>query len=470
MGAVSEHKYLRRFSHLVAERRRAYAVVAAMMLAVVVGTVSTLILETGSSSLQSIAALALMGLVAILLPKLGRGGDLLSPPILLGGMYLFCFALGALDVVLARYYCLGPRLRDLFYDFHGISFLALFYLLIGYLLFVTGYHLHLGKSIGRLLSTGTMAMNSRRASILTVVMFSTTFGFLVLYVQQVGYGRLQGSGQSRLENLALLGEMSLVPYALGVWRCLSARRFNNSRTSKWGFFFTWGVMLPLQVVLSVLTGMRTRLLTVVSVALAGYHYGYRRLSLRSVVIGLLVMATIIMPIMSLLRSSTQHIYDWNLEYAWESIMGRTSALEGFTVTFEHLDSAPSPDPLWLMVVSGLIPRLVWPNKPVSSWIGRFSTWASGSPVKQLAPALPGELLLYFGYIGGLLAMLVLGIFWRVLFEALLAPGKRPSASAFLYILVLPLLVTSIEQGLVIPYSVVIRFLAVGTVALLFVRE
>jgi hypothetical protein len=299
-------------------------------------------------------------------------------------------------------------------------------------------------------------------------MFTGTFIVLVLYTLTEGYGRFKGTGQSGLENLILLGEMSLVFYSLSLYRFMLARKSSDSPMSKWDIFFLWGIMVPLQIAISLSIGSRMRTLNLIFMALVAYHYAYKRFTFRFV-FALACLIIIIMPTMGLLRESPERRPELTLSYPWETVMGRTSSLEGFTVTFENLDMAPEPEPFISVITTGLIPRFVWPNKPQSTFPYRFSFWVTGNPLAGVSPSMQGEFILLFGQWGGLLAMFGLGIFWRALYELFTGSETYSRSCGFIYPLLLPALLT-VEGGFIAPYSLLFRYLAVGTAVFWLVRS
>jgi hypothetical protein len=133
---------------------------------------------------------------------------------------------------------------------------------------------------------------------------------------------------------------------------------------------------------------------------------------------------------------------------------RYSALEGFTVAFEHLNTAPQPDSFAVVLASGLIPRFLWPEKPFSTYSDRFTGWASGMRASMFFPSMPGELVLHFGYIGGLIAMGVLGIGWRTLFTYCVALNN--ATLGFAYLVLASQAVTQLEVGFVVSYGALLR--------------
>jgi hypothetical protein len=402
--------------------------------------------------------------------------DVLSPPVLVGATYVALFGMAALDILMVTDGRL--RLRNEFRLYTGLSTPALIYLAAGYALFVAGYYVKAGKLIAALFPIRSGQLRSSRIPIITVVMFSFTFAILVAYTYVEGYGRRAGSSDAGtggfLENLSLLGEMSLIPMSLGFYYYWLVRK--NSRDagsgreaarlkiSKGFTFFLWRVMLPLQIAVGIWTGTRTRVIEVLLIMLAAYHYTYRRLRILALArYGLLIIAVV--PVLGTVRDRMFSNLEraetrLSLQGVWDSFMERSSALEGFTIAFEYPDAAPPPDPLWLTVVSGTIPRFLWRNKPNTTFSKDFSVWITGDKLAaEFGPALPGELMLILGDLGGLVAMCALGVLWRVLYEATIGAGLG-TGSAFIYFSILPTL-TSVEAGFVLQYGVVIRFMIVG---------
>ena len=403
--------------------------------------------------------------------------DLLSPPVLMGATYLGLFAMSAIDILIntdGR-----PRLRDEFRLYPGLSIPALLYLAGGYLLFVAGYYLRAGQLIARLFPIRSGHLRPSRIPILTVVMFCFTFTILAAYTYMLGYGRRlvtsEGGTGGFLDNLLLLGEMSLIPLALGLYYYWLAKKYSSDRAAASGreggrprvskafSFFIWRIMLPLQIALGIWIGTRTRVIGVLLIALAAYHYTYRRLRL-SMFLGCGALLIVSVPVLGIIRdamfSTSLENTHFTLENAWDSFMARSSALEGFTTAFENPDAVPPTDSLWLTLIGGAVPRFIWRDKPNTTFGHDFSVWLTGNKLAEgFTPALPGELMLSLGYAGGLAAMFGLGILWRVLYEATIGAGLG-TGSGFIYFSILPSL-TQVETGFVVQYSLVLRFVLVG---------
>jgi hypothetical protein len=285
----------------------------------------------------------------------------------------------------------------------------------------------------------------------------------------------EGGTGGFLDNLVLLGEMSLIPMALGLCYYWTAKKYSSDRAatpgreggrprvSKGFSFFIWRIMLPLQIALGVWTGTRSRVIAVFLIALGAYHYTYRRLRL-STLLGYGVLLIAVVPVLGTIRDTmfpnSLESTGLSLGGAWDSFMARSSALEAFTVAFENPDATPPTDSLWLTLVGGAVPRFIWRDKPNTTFSHDFSIWLTGNKrAEGFGPALPGELMLSCGFAGGLVAMFGLGILWRVLYEATIGSGLG-SGSAFIYFSILPSL-TGVETGFVIQYALVLRFVLVG---------
>jgi hypothetical protein len=360
------------------------------------------------------------------------------------------------------------RLRRSFLDFGGLSVAPLAALLVGYLLFVIGYKWQAGRTLARLLPFAPGKLAPWRCMAICTVVFVATFGVLVAYTNQVGYGRFKGTSpvESSLSRLSILGELSLIPYTFVAWYYMRTKAEHRGALKKRIALSLFVVMGSLQLAISTVAGMRSRVVSVILIALGARHYALRPIRTRTFLAFACFNFVVLLPALDVLRGSTEAPF--SIPMIWDSVMSRTSALEGYTVTFDGLESAPRPDPLWLVVVSGLVPHVIWEGKPLSRNSDEFSLWASSDSQAQLAPTLPGELLMHFGRIGGLVAMFALGVFWRCLFEIFIGTERRRRTWGFVYITVVPTFLTT-EAGFVLPYAFLVRFLAVSICMFLMVR-
>jgi hypothetical protein len=217
-------------------------------------------------------------------------------------------------------------------------------------------------------------------------------------------------------------------------------------------------VLPAQVILSIVVETRSRVVTFIVITLVAYHYSAKQLRTRGVIIAGVVTLAVLVPVLGNFRVTGDQ--EFSLEAGWESLARRTSAIESLTIIYENLDTAPDPDPFYWTFVTGLVPRFLWPGKPQSLATERLTYWAVGQRGRWAGPTLPGEFLMLFGYIGGLLAMAMLGAFWRFLREVSRLGESGPWVA--LYVIAVPTLLT-VEVGFVSPYSVLMRFMVVAAI-------
>jgi len=399
-----------------------------------------------------------------------RHCDFLSVPWMFGANYFLLFGLTAIDAI----FDLGRssiRARDVFISFHGVSALALAYVWLGYCMFLLGYYLPGGRVIANLIPKGfpfisrrSSFVSQRRFSICIMLLFSLTFPLMISHVQRFGVGgRIAGTEEfDPISSYNFAGDVSFIVYSLGVWQFMLSRRRGADKVPRGYTLFVWGCMFALETIFAIWIGSRTHVVRVLLVAVLAYHYGHRRIRGRVVLVGALVLIAFVVPLLALPRGglkggspapdSLQSVVAWG----WDSIMKHYSSLESFTVTFERLDSAPQPDSLRMIILGGLVPRAIWPDKPFSTWGYEFSYWVTGYATDAYVATLPGELLLHFGYIGALIAMMVLGILWRTAFTALIRSENRPCRLGFIYIVLLSQALPQMEVGFVGPSSALLR--------------
>ncbi len=403
-----------------------------------------------------------------------RKFDFLSPPSLFGGMYLYLFGLGAIDAALYQNTDVY-RVWRYFSAWHGISLDALKYIWFGFALFSVGYYLPIGRVIAILPRKiiGAFTFDETRSFVVPAALFVAAIYVQIWLSQRFYFSRIPGLSSTRgqltsdISFLAIVGDLVSMAYAFSIWRFMLSRRPDGSKMSIAAKWFLFGVIVPLLAASLILTASRSKIAFVMFATLLAYHYGYRRVRARTVVIAGLMVLAVISPMIALLRApkeEKQSIVSLvaMASYSWEVVFRRTTSLEGFTVTFENLESAPEPDPLWLLVGS-TVPRVLWQDKPFGTLMERFSIWASGRAETMLTPSLPGELLLHFSFAGSLAAMFFLGILWRFALVTLIGSENRPSATGFIYILILPVSLQAIENGFVLEYGALLRSLMVGLI-------
>lgn len=397
--------------------------------------------------------------------------DLLSPPLMMAGGYILLFGVGIIDNV---YFDERSRLRMTILFYRGLSWDANVYLLLTYVFFVVGYYLTPAGAITRSFKPAQRQWLPHRTTLVTTAFFLATFAVLVLYTLQIGYGRYGGGGGGEaLANLVLLGELSFIPYAFSLVRYVQEKA-GTSTVMMSGFdrFFLWWVMLPAQLGFSVFIGIRSRAVVVVLMAVTAFHYGYKRLQVKWFAVLGIAGLFLAVPLLERLRQDPreqlllpQESSSYSVR-AWQSVAGRTSAIETFTVIYENADIVPEPDPIHWALVTGLVPRFLWPGKPVYTFNERLTLWAVGvRDLSWMGPTLPGELFLMLGSAGALAFMGFLGALWRVIRDVCRVDEKA-GVWIVLYVVLIRAVMT-IEVGFVIPYATLLRYL-LATVLLILV--
>jgi hypothetical protein len=343
-----------------------------------------------------------------------------------------------------------------------------------YLFFVAGYFLMPGAALVSTIHPAERRWNPERTSVVTTIFFLATFTVLVMYVLTAGYGRY-GAGQNGTEalaNLSLLGELSMIPYAISLVRAARHRTgAPDTYMSRWDWWFLWLVMLPAQVGLSVFIGVRSRAVTLAVMAVVAFHYGYKPVRLRTYVVFGAVLLFVVTPLLGWMRQDyIMTLPEQSASYSvksWESVAGRTSAIETLTVIYENRARVPKPDPVYWGLIMGLVPRFVWPSKPMFTFNERLTAWAVGgnNRFSWMGPTMPGELFVSLGVAGSLAFFLFLGGLWRALYEFARLHGREVWLP--LYLVAIPAIL-SLEVGFVSPYATITRFLAVTAILLHFI--
>jgi hypothetical protein len=395
--------------------------------------------------------------------------DVFSPPMILGATYLALFGIGAIDVQL---FDGRTRLRSTILYFRGLSVESLGYLALTYGFFLVGYFLSPAAAIGRHIRPAPRQWLPNRTSVVTTAFFLFTFGVLVLYTVTVGYARFDGSGNEALANLSLLGELSLIPLGFSLVRYGRFRADPAAgHMSRWDTFFLWGVMLPAQMLLSIIIGARLRALVVALMPICAYHYTYKRLQVRTFALIGGALVFVMVPVLGELRGDhgAMLLPEASSSYsvrAWESVAGHASAVETYTVIYENLDRIPEPDPIHWALVTGLEPRFLCPSKPQYTFNERLTLWAVGARgLNWMGPTLPGELILLLGYMGTLAFMAFLGGLWRILREVCVSDNS--GIWLVVYVVVVRTLLSSTEVGFILPYATMTRYF-LATVLLVLV--
>jgi hypothetical protein len=120
--------------------------------------------------------------------------------------------------------------------------------------------------------------------------------------------------------------------------------------------------------------------------------------------------------------------DW-VAAGWASAVGRFDMLENVAMLMAYQDRSfqlEGDERLWMIPFYPLVPRFIWPSKPVQDFGGRLTRLIGGSRDTGTSPTVLGDLYVLHGGIPGLLAgMFLLGLAAQWLTNLVkLRPSKR----------------------------------------------
>jgi oligosaccharide repeat unit polymerase len=214
---------------------------------------------------------------------------------------------------------------------------------------------------------------------------------------------------------------------------------------------TWGVVfiaLSFTVLWSFATSNRAGMIIFAIVTVSGILIVKRRIPVL-LMTGASTAAVALFGLMSVLRGAdrTTDLGDVQLLKTGLEALSAAFNLGGFAAMRWVFDVVPSEMPYrygstFLGMFWALVPRIIWPEKPLYlgyEWYVAFG----GDPNERLGggagTSLVGEAVLNFGPLGGLLVLLVFGVFCRFAFAWFSVRIQRSILWATLYLLLLPTL-------------------------------
>lgn len=129
-----------------------------------------------------------------------------------------------------------------------------------------------------------------------------------------------------------------------------------------------------------------------------------------------------------------------LGMGYESAIARTSLIQNYALLLKYLDQTGDywhGRTIWMLPALIVVPRAVWPDKPVADTGYWFSVQVWGEDPRarnSIAITWPGLLHLQFGLPSVLLGMFLVGILLRLLYERYGRP--RSNYSLFFYVMLL----------------------------------
>jgi hypothetical protein len=117
--------------------------------------------------------------------------------------------------------------------------------------------------------------------------------------------------------------------------------------------------------------------------------------------------------------------------------------------------------IWKDLTTSLVPRVVWKEKPVSSDPRKFSDLYFNFGENSFAITPFGDLLRNYGIAGVPLGMMIIGIFLRLFYRALIENQPRSLWRSTLYFMLITSLSFEAFYGMLLP-----NFLKVGLVTVI----
>jgi hypothetical protein len=306
--------------------------------------------------------------------------------------------------------------------------------LLGLLCLYAGYSYPIGRMAGSLLPRPTREWSHQTALAIATAMiplgwfvfFGTRFG---LFPAALGSGFLGAIGSS-------------VYFGIGLLTIIRIRY--NSQPAR---MMLW-LLIPPTMVIGFLTGSKRFALSPLIVMAIAYIVVERRIRMRWVIGGLLAIVTLY-PIASVYR---EFLYSGarlgfvdiitnptRAVAVLSSFLGQVSLFDylqrGIVATGTRMDllgivsvivrDTPSVVPYQLgwslaYIPISFVPRIIWPGKPVMA-IGQWVTDNFGGGegiISSTGSSWPGELFFNFGWVGIIVGMFLVGVWFRILHEVL----------------------------------------------------
>ena len=246
-------------------------------------------------------------------------------------------------------------------------------------------------------------------------------------------------------STTILGMLSSLCMLTG---CILALHIAAGDTRRWLRTTLWFVALPLAAWQALLFGAKAPILLMVFAVMAAYHYGRRRISLSLLIASGVIAVLVVFPTVNIFRqpsSMIQRAYASSnlpdfvvqvislparlgemtppqyVQYAAESVISRSTGVDALSLLLRYDVSRElgNPDAYWYIPVYALIPRIVWPTKPVLNQGTQFGrllvnpTSEGANLIASFGIFHIGDLLVSFGVSGVLIGMCVLGCLFRL---------------------------------------------------------
>lgn len=371
---------------------------------------------------------------------------------------------------------------------HFLAFGLLFFN-IGFLSFSMGYFWRIGKTLALHLPRITWANNTRNLLWKGLLIYGIGFASFVVLFLGGNALRFQWNEESRLSavyNLAIF--LSGFRY-LGVYLIWTAD-LTRRRTYR---LLPW-VIAGLEIFIGVVIGSKQAIFQLILAILFAYYYTNRRITRKALLYGGLFIV-VFFPLVQTYRNVYKNTFGFNpdpninevvaltgevstsfqreasINNAFEQVMNRANQLDYLTMILYRVPFYINyTSTLWPNIVAAFVPRLLWPDKPVLV-LGRYMVNVIlGSPSSSNAPITNiGEFYLNFGTFWVPIGMLILGVFFRLIYEYLRVATPSRILQGALYLAVFPAMLFLSTGIASFPASITRTFLTMCVIFAIFFR-
>ncbi len=413
-----------------------------------------------------LACAALTGLlVTVIIVRYRHTGDLLDPLVLFSATFVWYYGVHTLWVTTH-----GETLRRaLVYPYEQGLAPGLGLMVLGYLALLGGFA---ALPTARTSAQSVRTWYSKRALVLVFA-----FGMLMQIAGAAAGAYKKGQNPTDVVSGVLTFRVLAFVATIALAVCC-VQHYTLQRRQTTYRWLMWG-MLAIQVIFALAVAQKALAFTAVLAWIVARNYAHTPLRVRQVLVVALVAVFVVTPIVQSSRNaeSVSAIGDQSdltsVQATSSTIPQRLttfittlpdSALTGFDILNARTNGAESLalaylytpgysdyqyGRRWPGTVTSLIPRFVWPNKPIYNPTRDFSQVYGGQSAVRgygltLALTLPGDFYLNFGWVGLIGGMMAVGLVLKLVVNAL--RRFEPTVAVCLYLAaMLSLLI--IEQDL-----------------------
>lgn len=358
--------------------------------------------------------------------------------------------------------------------------LTLVYVMLGYMGLVAGYYIPFGRKVGEKISSYLPVWNWNAERILLPALVLMAVGFantiLGFALGILGFQRVEEIGV--FDGLIFLMSLFWMQASFLLW--LYIFRSEHFNAKHWAIL---ALLLTTALTRSAFQGNRGSLISILIMVGFAYALSGRKFTLKlSVIGGILVSLALIggMIYGTTFRSIKQTQDQSTIGQMADVIFATgdkvisqdlgSTIVDGFAALAERIDSVSSlavivsnyeqlaayeeawgiSNNIWNEVTTFFIPRVIWPNKPISIEPKQYADLYFNYSENSFTMTPMGDLLRNFGPIGVPLGMIVLGLIIRLLYSSLIEGQTFTFWRATLFYMMFSTISFEGTYGLIVP--------------------